>query len=231
MAGMTVPMKMLPSAPTMSQVCLRSAASRSPRIVRTESPHALPICGPFYHDAVKLLAISGSLRTASSNTALLEAARDLAPPGLEIELWRGMAGLPHFNPDHDTGDVDLLPLAVRELRRSVGMADGLVISTPEYAHGLPGSFKNVLDWLVGSTEFPGKTVAVLNPSSRAVHALEQLLLVLATMSARLTDPPSFTIQLPRRDMTARDIADDPALASALRSALSAIQTIVAATNA
>jgi NAD(P)H-dependent FMN reductase len=177
---------------------------------------------------VKLLALSGSLRAASSNTALLEAAQRLAPNGIAIELWPDMGGLPHFNPDLDTGDPAVVPPVVRELRRRVGDADGLLISTPEYAHGLPGSFKNLLDWLVGSTEFPGKAVLIISPSSRAVYALEQLQLVLSTMSARLTEPASFTIQLPKRDMSAADIAADPALAAALRAALTAIETLVRA---
>ena len=177
---------------------------------------------------MKILAISGSLRVASSNTALLEAAVQLAPPSVDIEPWRGLGELPHFNPDLDVDDAAALPAAVRDLRSRVGLADALLLSTPEYAHGLPGSFKNVLDWLVRSTEFPGKTVAVLNPSSRSIHARDQLLLVLSTMSARLTEPPVFTIQLPRRDMTGQDIAADAALAAAIRSAFAAMAASTAA---
>lgn len=161
---------------------------------------------------------------ASSNTALLEAAVQLAPPDLEVELWSGLGELPHFNPDLDVDDATALPAAVRGLRESVGVADALLVSTPEYAHGLPGSFKNALDWLVRSTEFPGKTVAVLNPSSRSVYARDQLLLVLTTMSARLTEPPVFTIELPRRDMTARDIAAEPTLAAAIHTALAHVES-------
>jgi NAD(P)H-dependent FMN reductase len=168
---------------------------------------------------MKILAISGSRRAASSNTALLEAAKDLTPSGVNVELWPGMGLLPHFNPDLDVDDPADLPPPVRDLRQCVGDADALLFSTPEYAHGLPGSFKNALDWLVRSTEFPGKAAAIMNPSARSVHAQEQLLLVLSTMSARLTQPPTFTIQLPRRDMTAADIVADPALAAAIRLAL------------
>jgi hypothetical protein len=76
--------------------------------------------------------------------------------------------------------------------------------------------------LVRSTEFPGKTMTVLNPSSRSVHARDPLLFVLTTMSARLTEPPVFTMQLPRRDMTASDIAASAAMATAIRSALATL---------
>jgi chromate reductase, NAD(P)H dehydrogenase (quinone) len=173
---------------------------------------------------VKLLALSGSLRAASSHTALLEAARRLAPTGVEIDLWLGLANLPHFNPDLDEDDEARLPAAVRELRRLVGSADGLLLSTPEYAHGLPGSFKNALDWLVGSTEFPGKIVAVISPSARSVHAPEQLREILSTMSARFTEPWSFVIQLPRRDMNVDNIIADSIATTALRAALMTIAT-------
>jgi NAD(P)H-dependent FMN reductase len=172
---------------------------------------------------VKLLAISGSLRPASSNTALLEAAQRLAPPGLEIELWHGLGALPHFNPDLDVEDQSRLPSEVRELRRLVGVADGLLLSTPEYAHGLPGSFKNALDWLVGSMEFPGKIVAIVSPSARSVHAPAQLREILSTMSARFTDPPAFIIQLPRRDMRAEEIIADQPTSAALIAALRTIE--------
>ena len=77
---------------------------------------------------IKLLAISGSLRAVSTNTALLRAAKLLAPPGMEIELYDGLAGLPHFNPDLDT---DPLPPAVTAWRKRIADADGLLVSSPE----------------------------------------------------------------------------------------------------
>ncbi len=108
-----------------------------------------------------VLTISGSLRRGGSSTALLDAAALLAPAGMTIEPYRGLASLPAFNPDLDTGEAALLPSEVAELHQAVGRADALIISSPEYAHGVPGSLKNALDWLVGSLEFPGKPVALL----------------------------------------------------------------------
>ena len=95
------------------------------------------------------LTISGSLRAASSNTAALEALPLLTTPGISIVPYRRLAGLPAFNPDLDG---ELLPKAVRELRTLVGGADGLIISSPEYARGIAGALKNLLDWLVGGSE-------------------------------------------------------------------------------
>lgn len=118
-------------------------------------------------DRIRVLALSGSLRAASTNASLLLAASLLAPANTQIELYPGIGGLPHFNPDLDTSDQDNPPQIVREFRETVDRADGLLISCPEYARGIPGSFKNALDWLVGSPTFFDKPVALLNASPRA----------------------------------------------------------------
>ncbi|HEX3070122.1 MAG TPA: NADPH-dependent FMN reductase [Thermoanaerobaculia bacterium] len=96
---------------------------------------------------MKIIAICGSLRSQSSNRALLQAAVKLAPEGMEITIYEGLAGLPHFNPDDDEEDTTP-PQPVAELRALLAAADGILISSPEYAHGVPGSLKNALDWLV-----------------------------------------------------------------------------------
>ncbi len=165
---------------------------------------------------MRLLAISGSLRTVSSNTTLLRAAALLAPSSASVALYGGLGDLPHFNPDLDT---DEPPPAVSDLRRMVGEADGLLISSPEYAHGLAGSLKNALDWLVRSLEFPFKPIAIFNASPRATHALAQLHEVLVTMSACLVDEASLTLPLAGRMMDEQAIAADPTLAEPLRAAM------------
>ena len=168
---------------------------------------------------MRVLTISGSLRAGASNTALLEAAGRLAPDGMTVRHYPSVGALPHFNPDDDAPDHGRLPLAVAELRRLVGEADALLLSTPEYAHGLPGAFKNALDWLVGSTEFPGKPVATISASARSTHAQAQLREVLTTMSARLVGRASVVISLPSREMDAAAIVADRELSRALRSVL------------
>ena len=102
---------------------------------------------------MKSLAISGSLRKGSSNTAALRAAARLAPDDVRIVLFEGIADLPFFNPDLDLAEV---PGAVASFRAVIGGADGLLISSPEYARGVAGVMKNALDWLVASLEFPDK---------------------------------------------------------------------------
>lgn len=171
---------------------------------------------------VNILAISGSLRSGASSTSVLEAAGMVAPAGIRVRLYQGLDGLPHFNPDLDTPDGVGLPPRVRELRNLVGESNGLLLSSPEYAHGIPGSFKNLLDWLVASVELPGKPVAILNTSTMSVHAPAQLLEILTTMNARIVHAASFSLVLPRRSMTPADIAVHPALKQKLVAALVAL---------
>jgi len=165
---------------------------------------------------MRVLAISGSLRAQSSCTSLLQAAARLAPSGMEIVFYEGLAALPHFNPDLDT---DRPPEPVRLLREEIGRCQGLLLSSPEYARGVAGSFKNALDWLVGSLEFPGKPVALLNASPRARQADAQLRLTLATMSARLSEKASVTVALPGRNLDAGEIVADADRSGLLRAAL------------
>jgi NAD(P)H-dependent FMN reductase len=166
-------------------------------------------------DTVQLLAISGSLRSASSNVSLLRAAQQLAPEGVRIEQYERLGELPHFNPDL----MEQLPAPVAELFELVGRVDGLLISCPEYARGIPGSFKNALDWLVGSSSFPDKPVALFNASSRASDAQTALRLVLTTMSARLIDEASISVDLLSKRLDVEGIAASPELAPLIQSSL------------
>ena len=134
---------------------------------------------------MRVLAIPGSLRATSSNAALLRAAAGVAPPGTEVTFYDGLGELPHFSPDLD---VEPVPPAVAALRARIGAADALAISSPEYAHGMPGSLKNALDWLVSALEPIDKPVLVISASpGGAAHAHAQLLEVLRTMNLRVID--------------------------------------------
>lgn len=139
-----------------------------------------------------VLAISGSLRSGSFNSLLINAARELAPAGLTIDTYRGLGDIPPYNGDLDTGEP---PAPVAELRARIAAADGLLISTPEYNYGIPGLLKNALDW--ASTPPPssvlrGKPVALMGASpspfgtARAQLALRQTFL--CTGSPVVTSP-------------------------------------------
>jgi chromate reductase, NAD(P)H dehydrogenase (quinone) len=165
---------------------------------------------------MKILAISGSLRAASHNKAVLEAARRLAPPGITIELFDGIGKLPFFNSGFEAGN---FPEEVAAFRKIIAAADGLLISSPEYARDVSGVMKNALDWLVGSSEFPGKPVALINTSPRATHALAALTLTLETMSAEVVADASITLPLLGTVNDAESIAANVELAEPLRRAI------------
>jgi chromate reductase, NAD(P)H dehydrogenase (quinone) len=155
------------------------------------------------------------------------AAAELAPKGVEVAMYHGLGDLPHFNPDLDKAlDDPDLPAAVRDLRTRVAAADALLISSPEYAHGVPGSLKNALDWLVGGSEMPGKPVALLNASPRSVHAQAQLAETLRTMSADVVPGSPFDAPLERGGAAGPPAAGFGA-EGAIRAALAALAWAVA----
>ncbi|MBI2742474.1 MAG: NAD(P)H-dependent oxidoreductase [Chlamydiales bacterium] len=167
---------------------------------------------------IKLLAISGSLRRFSSNTALLRAASTLAPANVKISMYEDLGSLLLFNPDLEGFE----PPSVIDFRSKLRMADGVLIASPEYAHGITGALKNALDWVVGSGEFAQKPVALLNASFRAVHAQESLREILKTMDADIVPEASKTIPLPNNKFGEKDIIGHTALSSALRLAVEAL---------
>jgi chromate reductase len=175
-------------------------------------------------DHVCVLAISGSLRRASMNSALAGAAARVAPDSVRVHVYRELEELPPFNPDRDADDA---PAAVARLRAAVQSCDALLISSPEYAHGAPGVLKNALDWLVSSGELIDKPIALVNASGRATHAWASLAETLTTMAARVVPGASITVSLDGAALDAGGIAEDPVRASALRSA---IRTLAAAVH-
>jgi chromate reductase len=135
------------------------------------------------------MLLSGSLRSGSANSRVLELAARLSAHRFEAAAYAGLAQLPAFTPD-----VEMLgeshpqfPVVVRALRDEVARADALLVSTPEYAHGMPGSLKNALDWLVGGSGFPHLPVGVINVSPRSQFATPQTIEVMRTMSAEIVE--------------------------------------------
>ena len=141
---------------------------------------------------MKVLTLCGSLRVQSSNRALLRAYESVAGARAAFTHYERLSYLPHFNPDLDT---DEPPIEVADLRAQIRGADVLVVSTPEYAHALPGSFKNALDWLVSDSTFLGKPVIILGISRESTWALESLKEILRTMSSRVIETASCTVSL------------------------------------
>ncbi len=171
---------------------------------------------------MRLLAISGSLRAASSNTRVVRALARLAPEGTEVVIYGGLGDLPHFNPDLD----DVPPEAVLDLRRQVGEADGLILCSPEYAHGVAGVMKNGLDWLVPSVEFPQIPISLINTSPGAHHAQDHIRETLSIMSGQLVEEACVAVAMAGRAIGPDQIAVDPDLAPVLARALEALVTAI-----
>jgi chromate reductase, NAD(P)H dehydrogenase (quinone) len=155
---------------------------------------------------MRVFAMSGSLQAASSNTRFVLAARELAPGGVEVDVFESVAALPHFNPDL------VAPRAVTDFRERIAAADGVLIVSPEYAHEMPGSLKNALDWVVGSGELYDKRVAVVVVSPRpngGVYAREAIERTLGAQGSTVVS--SITIGVVKHE-----VADDRAFLDRVR---------------
>jgi NAD(P)H-dependent FMN reductase len=168
---------------------------------------------------MQLLALCGSLRAASINAALLRAFARLAPAGVGVAAFPSLGALPLFNPDLEPAP----PAAVRALHAAVAAADGLVLASPEYAHGITGTMKNALDWLVGFEPFIHKPTVVLNASPRAHHADDALRETLRTMSAGLVGERSLQLPLLGAGLDDDGMAASPAVAGLVAQAVGALR--------
>jgi chromate reductase len=176
---------------------------------------------------VRVLLVSGSLRSGSTNTAALRTAAAVVPPGLEAVLYEGVGGLPHFNPDDDS---DPLPVPVADLRSRIRIADAVVFSTPEYAGALPGSFKNLLDWTIGDDQ-PGsiyqKPVAWVNVSAHgAVNAHESLRKVLCYATAEIIEEACAQVSVTHPMVDDDGLIDDEHVRSQLAALLESLASHV-----
>jgi chromate reductase len=179
---------------------------------------------PLKEERVRILALSGSRRDASWSSALPRAARDLAPRGSVVDIHEGHKAWPLFDPDREADP----PVPVLALRALVGDADALLIASPEYAHGVTGTIKNTLDWLVSHPDFAGKPVAVFNPSLRAGHADAALKETLRTMAADLVDAASVRVPVIGAPIALDAIAATPTFRGPIESALDTLAAHVRA---
>lgn len=163
---------------------------------------------------VNLLAICGSLRQTSYNHAALRALKTLAPDTVNIDI-AAIDTLPLFNPDRENEMI--LPLV--NLKSALKTAQGIIIASPEYAHGVSGPMKNALDWLVSGDEFPYKPIMLINTSPRAHHALDALREILSTMSGVLVADADIEIPLLGTGLDAAGIIASEELSSLLRNGL------------
>lgn len=136
------------------------------------------------------MALSGSTREHSTNLNVINAFADLAADIFDVWVYGGLMTLPPFNPDNDNENAGE---QVEELRRQLRAADGVLICTPEYAMGVPGTLKNAIDWTVSSAEFSNKPTALITASSVGEKGHASLLDTLRIIQASVTDDTQLLI--------------------------------------
>ena len=138
----------------------------------------------------KIFALIGSTRHNSSNLQLVKAIREWTQQEFTFTIFNGLTSLPHFNPDLD---IDPAPETIIQFRNAIREADAVLICTPEYAMGVPGSLKNAIDWTVSSMEFSHKPVALITASTSGVKGHQSLLETLRVIEARITNETQLII--------------------------------------
>ncbi|WP_327209057.1 NADPH-dependent FMN reductase [Rhizobium leguminosarum] len=145
---------------------------------------------------MRILAISGSARLNSTNTAMLRAIRAIAPSDIEVSIFDGVGRLPVFSPDLEG---ESLPEAVRDFIDVIAKSDGVIIASPEYVRSIPGGLKNAIDWLVSGDEIVHKPIALLHASHRGDDMLAGLRTVLATITDRFAEDIFLRLPLMKLD--------------------------------
>lgn len=155
---------------------------------------------------VKILAISGSTRKNSANLRLLNAITDLFSDRMKVTIFNGLYGLPPFNPDDNNEHV---AKSVSDFREQIRNANGVIICTPEYAHGVPGSLKNAIDWTVSTNEFWKKPTALITASTDGRFGHKALLETLRVIEAENIDELNLLIQFINTKVDEKNKIKDP----------------------
>lgn len=141
---------------------------------------------------MKILAISGSARLMSTNTALLRALQAVAPEDIDIDVFDGIGDLPVFSADREDAN---LPEIVRSFLDRITSSNGLIISSPEYVRSIPGGLKNAIDWLVSGDQIVEKPIALVHASHRGDDMLASLRTVLSTVSSNFHEDLFFRLPI------------------------------------
>lgn len=174
-----------------------------------------------------ILALCGSIRTQSANQTLIEIVAKIAGDRFVIKPFP-IATLPHFNPDINDERVDPV---VRDYRRQIDAAAGVLISTPEYVFSIPGVVKNAIEWTVSTTVFTDKPVAIVTASTSGKEAHQSLGLVMKTIYARVPDECRLLIQAPKSKLDNDGNVTDATTRGQLEALVDAFNGMVAAYQA
>ena len=171
-------------------------------------------------DKIKVLAISGSLRQDSSNYKIINWIASIAPEKVDFTIYDGLGRLPHFDGEKGNDEVN-------KWKKEIQEADGVLICTPEYAFGLPGTLKNAIDWTVSSGEFYDKPVALITASSVGENGHASLLKTLSAITAKMNDDVKLLIPFIRSKFNADgelDVATQQAIRKVLENLIYLIES-------
>src|SRR5690348_9480265 len=171
---------------------------------------------------IKILALCGSLRETSSNNTILKLISGMMPDNVEFAIYKKIASIPAFD------EVDNEP--VKEFRQLIREADGVLICTPEYAFGVPGTLKNALDWTVSSGELTYKPVALITAASIGKNAHAALLLILSALSAKVAEEATLVIPFVRAKLNENGEIKDAATLDAVKKVINAFLKTVETTE-
>lgn len=156
----------------------------------------------------KVIAISGSTREKSINHSLIKALASLVDQSIAMTIYNGIGNLPQFNPDHDNEQVDPV---VTDFRQQLDCADGVLICTPEYAHGVPGALKNAIDWTISSSQFPHKPTLLITASTGGHYGHRALLETLIAIEAKNIEKLQMVIPFAKTKISMEIITDEETL--------------------
>lgn len=169
-----------------------------------------------------VVAICGSTRTQSSNLSLLKAIATLMKDKIDLKIFTGIASLPHFNPDLEQPTP---PETITQFRGLLRSADAILICTPEYAMGVPGSLKNAIDWTVSSCEFSKKPTALITASSLGHKGHHSLMETLRVIEANVTDDTNLIISYIKTKVSPTGEITDPATKEKVLHIMSALTAL------
>jgi NAD(P)H-dependent FMN reductase len=170
----------------------------------------------------KIVAISGSTRKNSTNLNLIKAIESLSQNYFHVILFNNLINLPQFNPD----ETDTPPAFVMEFKKLIADSDGVLICTPEYAMGVPGSLKNAIDWTVGSVEFSHKPTALITASSQGFKGHASLLETLKVIEAKITDETQLLISFAKTKVSKENTITDNKTLIEVNSLLNAFRMLI-----
>lgn len=178
---------------------------------------------------INVLAICGSTRASSSNHHLIRAITELSGDIFQVKYFEGLATLPHFNPDLDLTP-DAAPQEVQHFREQLQQADAVLICTPEYAIGVPGTLKNAIDWTVSSMHFSQKPVALITAGTSGHKAHQSLLGTLLIIESKISEDTQLVVSGVKTKVNDQGVITDEATLTQIRKLIPSLAAVAGGEN-